>query len=90
VPTDNEKLTLFMGATFSLAIDSLTRVRWVSLREAETLTLDEFDCAVLDWVFDAEPRYWYWCWSRWATLGSDCWSAAPCRSAPERARLAAG
>ncbi len=56
MPTDNEKLTLFMGATFSLAIDSLTRVRWVSFREAETLTLDEFDCAVLDWVFDAEPR----------------------------------
>ena len=52
VPTDNEKWTLFIGATFSLAIDSLTRVRWVSLREAETLTLDEFDCAVLDWVFD--------------------------------------
>jgi hypothetical protein len=52
VPTDNEKLTLFNGATFSLAIDSLTRVRWLSLRLAETLTLDEPDCAVLDWVFD--------------------------------------
>src|SRR5260370_7733408 len=51
VPTDNEKLTLFMGATFSLAIDSVTRVRWVSLREAETLTLDEPDWAVLLWVF---------------------------------------
>jgi hypothetical protein len=40
-----------MGATFNLAIDSLTRVRWVSLRKAETPTLDEPDCAVLDWVF---------------------------------------
>jgi hypothetical protein len=52
VPTDNEKLTLFTGATFSLAIDSLTRVRWLSLRLAETLTLDEGDCAVFVWLFD--------------------------------------
>jgi len=46
VPTDSEKFTLFNGATFSLAIDSLTRVRWLSSRLAETLTLDELDCAV--------------------------------------------
>jgi hypothetical protein len=52
VPTDNEKLTLFTGATFSLAIDSLTRVRWLLLRLAETLTLDARDCAVLVWLFD--------------------------------------
>ena len=52
VPTDNEKLTLFTGATFSLATDSLTRARWLSLRLAETLTLDERDCAVLVWLFD--------------------------------------
>jgi hypothetical protein len=52
VPTDNEKLTLFNGATFSRAIDSLTRMRWVSLRLAETLTLDELDCAVLVWLVD--------------------------------------
>jgi hypothetical protein len=52
VPTDNEKLTLFTGATFSLAIDSPTRVRWLLLRLAETLTLDERDCAVLVWLFD--------------------------------------
>jgi hypothetical protein len=51
VPTDNEKLTLLTGATFSLEIDSLTRVRWPSLRLAETLTLDERDCAVLAWLF---------------------------------------
>jgi hypothetical protein len=52
VPTDNEKLTLLIGATFSLANDSLTRVRWVSLRLAETLTLVELDCAVPVWLFD--------------------------------------
>jgi len=52
VPTDNEKFTLFTGAAFSLAIDALTRVRWLSLRLAETLTLDERDCAVLVWLFD--------------------------------------
>jgi hypothetical protein len=52
VPTDNEKLTLFTGAAFSLAIDALTRVRWLSLRLAETLTLDDRDCAVLVWLFD--------------------------------------
>jgi hypothetical protein len=52
VPTDNEKLRLFTGATFSLAIDSLTRVRWLSLRLAETPTLDELDCAVLVGLFD--------------------------------------
>ena len=52
MPTDNEKLTLFSGATFNLAIDSLTRVRWPSLRLAETLTLDELDCAALVWLFD--------------------------------------
>jgi hypothetical protein len=52
VPTDNEKLTLLSGATFSLAIDSLTRVRWLSLRLAEALTLDEPVCAVFVCVFD--------------------------------------
>jgi len=52
VPTDNEKLTLLIGATFSFEIDVLMRVRWVSLRLADTLALDELDCAVLDCAFD--------------------------------------
>jgi hypothetical protein len=52
VPTDNEKLTLFTGATLRRANDSVTRVRWVSLREAETWTLVEGDCAVLVGLFD--------------------------------------
>jgi hypothetical protein len=49
VPTDSEKLTLVTGLAFSRVIDSTTRVRWVSLRLAEMLTLvvDEGDCAVL-------------------------------------------
>jgi hypothetical protein len=64
-PTDNEKLTLFAGATFSLAIDSLTRVRWLLLRLAETLTLDERDCAVFVWLFDG-----------WAAVLVDGWSLA--------------
>jgi hypothetical protein len=65
VPTDNEKLALFIGATFSLAIDSLTRVRWLSLRLAETLTLDEGDCAVFVWLFDG-----------WAAVLVDGWAPA--------------
>jgi hypothetical protein len=35
---------------FSLAKDSMTRVRWPSLRLA--LILAEPDCAVLVWLFD--------------------------------------
>jgi hypothetical protein len=65
VPTDHEKLTLFTGATFSLATDSLTRARWLSLRLAETLTLDERDCAVLVWLFDG-----------WAAVLVDGWVPA--------------
>jgi hypothetical protein len=52
VPTDNEKLTLFIGATFSFEIDSVTRTRWLSLRLADTLTLEEGDCAVFVWLLD--------------------------------------
>jgi hypothetical protein len=51
VPTDKEKLTLFTAGAFSLVIDSLTRVRWLSLRLAEMLRLVEGDCAVLVWLF---------------------------------------
>jgi hypothetical protein len=46
VPTDSEKFTLVTGFAFKRVIDSLIRVRWLSFRLAETLTLDE-DCWVV-------------------------------------------
>jgi hypothetical protein len=52
VPTDNEKFRSATGFAFSRVIDSLTRVRWLSFRLAETLALDEGDCAVLVLVFE--------------------------------------
>ena len=46
MPTDSEKLTLVTGLAFKRVIDSLIRVRWLSFRLAEMLTLEE-DCWVV-------------------------------------------
>jgi hypothetical protein len=52
VPTDSEKFTLVTGLAFNLLIDTLTRVRSLSFRLADTLMFDDRDCAVSVWLFD--------------------------------------
>jgi hypothetical protein len=48
----SEKVVLCGAGAAAVAIDSVTRVRWLSLRLAETLTFDDSDCAVFVWLLD--------------------------------------
>src|SRR6267378_8460143 len=75
VPTDSEKFTLVTGFAFKRVIDSLIRVRWLSFRLAETLTLEEGCWVVLACLFAGLPaRHCCWdlrCWRCCSQAGSD-------------------